>query len=92
VISIFGRAGYQDYYKSKQINMIGFIIFDKSTCKMRTFGVSDGRVRIDFRAKRTRCGSRSGTATTATTASLSTPVPRSPWVDMLKMKTPLNVR
>jgi hypothetical protein len=50
---MFGRAGYQDYYKRKQINMIGFIIFDKSTCKTRTFGVSASSVRGDPRTKRT---------------------------------------
>jgi hypothetical protein len=39
VTSVFGRAGYQDYYRRKMINSIGFAIFDRKTCTTRTIGV-----------------------------------------------------
>lgn len=31
VLAVYGRAGYQDYYKRKMINSINFIIFDQET-------------------------------------------------------------
>lgn len=40
LIGVFGRAGYQNYYKRKLVNSIGFIIFNKSTLAVRTAGVN----------------------------------------------------
>ncbi|KAJ3552012.1 hypothetical protein NM688_g4381 [Phlebia brevispora] len=38
VISVFGRAGYQTYYKRNMVNSIGFVIFDQERATVRVVG------------------------------------------------------
>lgn len=40
LINVFGRAGYQSYYKREMVNNIGFVIFDTAKGTTRTVGVS----------------------------------------------------
>ncbi|EIW56222.1 uncharacterized protein TRAVEDRAFT_86104, partial [Trametes versicolor FP-101664 SS1] len=45
LINVFGRAGYQSYYKREMVNNIGFVIFDTAKGTTRTvgpFGNSNG--------------------------------------------------
>ncbi|KZT10239.1 uncharacterized protein LAESUDRAFT_809946 [Laetiporus sulphureus 93-53] len=45
ILAIYGRAGYQNFYKQKLINSINFIIFDQQTSSFRvsdTFGNKPG--------------------------------------------------
>ncbi|KZT67978.1 hypothetical protein DAEQUDRAFT_739061 [Daedalea quercina L-15889] len=38
LLAVFGYAGYQNYYKRKMINSIGFIIFDQKSIAVRAAG------------------------------------------------------
>jgi len=38
IVAIYGRAGYQDYYKRKLINSISFVIFDEKSVTSRVEG------------------------------------------------------
>ncbi|KAH9921863.1 uncharacterized protein B0H18DRAFT_1121164 [Fomitopsis serialis] len=40
LLAVFGRAGYQNSYKRKMVNSIGFVIFDQSSLAVRVEGVS----------------------------------------------------
>ncbi|KZT10240.1 uncharacterized protein LAESUDRAFT_644403 [Laetiporus sulphureus 93-53] len=39
ILAIYGRAGYQYFYKQKLINSIDFIIFDQQNASWRVLGV-----------------------------------------------------
>ncbi len=39
ILAIYGRAGYQNYYKRKLINSMSFVIFDEATASSRIEGV-----------------------------------------------------
>jgi len=44
LLTVFGRAGYQDLYKRKLVDSIGFVIFDQTSLAVRVegpFGNSD---------------------------------------------------
>lgn len=40
VVTVFGRAGMQSFYKREMINSLGFVIFDAETATSRVVGVS----------------------------------------------------
>ena len=40
LVGVFGRAGFQTYYRRDMINQLNFAIYDKATGTLRVAGVS----------------------------------------------------